>query len=95
MNGFKRKDWIKMLSKHRVTTFDLDEFSGKLIRRKIPEVDYDDIELELIDPGVYNDVGSFNYMYIPGAKRLLKLAREIINFCEAHNKGNKCELKKK
>ncbi len=85
MNGFKRKDWIKMLSKHRVTTFDLDEFSGKLTRRKIPELDYDDIELYLFDQGYNVEEMQFNYIHIPGAKRLLKLAREIINFCEAHN----------
>lgn len=86
MNGFNRKDWIKMLSKHRVTTFDLDEFSGKLTRRITPEINYDDIELELLDISDPADPEAQNYMHIPGAKRLLKLAREIINFCEAHRK---------
>ncbi len=85
MNGFNRKDWIKMLSKHRVTTFDLDEFSGKLSHRKDPELAYDDIELDLFGPS-NKEKEIFNYIHIPGAKRLLKLAREIINFCEAHKK---------
>jgi len=80
MEGFNRKDWIKILSKHRSTSFDLDEFSGKLI------LDNDDVELLLAEPLTEKEPWCIK---IPGAHRLLKLAREIINFCEAHNKKEK------